>query len=322
MRSSSSRRLPRLARPSSSGSASCAVQTYFGSAHVLAVMAARFERNHWKYNAHDKAYPGDPDGRRASPSDALPRGRRTGPRRIRDSGGQHRRRRRAACSWTAIAEGCWRSAASGHRRRAAALRPTFLPYLPSRGRARARSPARRTGGGRRGLRPRRRASPRPSSWAIARRRRRAPGVQLRQGTPVTDTAWPNRPLLERVLPGGGVDDQQGLDRAPRSRCSITAPDLRPARPSGWSACAGDQPCPRWSSPPAPWAASIASSATAAGSPPFCRPTMSACARSAQISKLLVGGGGGGVSTSSRTTECPARELCSPACRSSSSSPCR
>jgi putative peptide maturation dehydrogenase len=32
-------------------------QTYFGSAHVLAVMTARFERNHWKYNAHDKAYP-------------------------------------------------------------------------------------------------------------------------------------------------------------------------------------------------------------------------------------------------------------------------
>jgi putative peptide maturation dehydrogenase len=32
-------------------------QTYFGSAHVLVVMAARFERNHWKYNAHDKAYP-------------------------------------------------------------------------------------------------------------------------------------------------------------------------------------------------------------------------------------------------------------------------
>jgi putative peptide maturation dehydrogenase len=32
-------------------------QTYFGSAHVLVLMAARFERNHWKYNAHDKAYP-------------------------------------------------------------------------------------------------------------------------------------------------------------------------------------------------------------------------------------------------------------------------
>jgi putative peptide maturation dehydrogenase len=32
-------------------------QTYFGSAHVLVVLAARFERNHWKYNAHDKAYP-------------------------------------------------------------------------------------------------------------------------------------------------------------------------------------------------------------------------------------------------------------------------
>jgi putative peptide maturation dehydrogenase len=32
-------------------------QTYFGSAHVLVVMAARFERNHWKYSAHDKAYP-------------------------------------------------------------------------------------------------------------------------------------------------------------------------------------------------------------------------------------------------------------------------
>jgi putative peptide maturation dehydrogenase len=32
-------------------------QTYFGSAHVLVFMAARFERNHWKYNSHDKAYP-------------------------------------------------------------------------------------------------------------------------------------------------------------------------------------------------------------------------------------------------------------------------
>jgi SagB-type dehydrogenase family enzyme len=32
-------------------------QTYFGSAHVLVFMAARFERNHWKYHAHDKAYP-------------------------------------------------------------------------------------------------------------------------------------------------------------------------------------------------------------------------------------------------------------------------
>jgi putative peptide maturation dehydrogenase len=32
-------------------------QTYFGSAHVLVVLAARFERNHWKYSAHDKAYP-------------------------------------------------------------------------------------------------------------------------------------------------------------------------------------------------------------------------------------------------------------------------
>jgi putative peptide maturation dehydrogenase len=32
-------------------------QTYFGSAHALVVMSARFERNHWKYNAHDKAYP-------------------------------------------------------------------------------------------------------------------------------------------------------------------------------------------------------------------------------------------------------------------------
>jgi putative peptide maturation dehydrogenase len=32
-------------------------QTYFGSAHVLVAMTARFERNHWKYNAHDKAYP-------------------------------------------------------------------------------------------------------------------------------------------------------------------------------------------------------------------------------------------------------------------------
>jgi putative peptide maturation dehydrogenase len=32
-------------------------QTYFGSAHVLVVLAARFERNHWKYNSHDKAYP-------------------------------------------------------------------------------------------------------------------------------------------------------------------------------------------------------------------------------------------------------------------------
>lgn len=32
-------------------------QSYFGFAHVLVVMAARFERNHWKYRAHDKAYP-------------------------------------------------------------------------------------------------------------------------------------------------------------------------------------------------------------------------------------------------------------------------
>ena len=32
-------------------------QTYFGSAHVLVLMAARFERNHWKYSGHDKAYP-------------------------------------------------------------------------------------------------------------------------------------------------------------------------------------------------------------------------------------------------------------------------
>jgi putative peptide maturation dehydrogenase len=32
-------------------------QTYFGSAHVLVAMTARFERSHWKYNAHDKAYP-------------------------------------------------------------------------------------------------------------------------------------------------------------------------------------------------------------------------------------------------------------------------
>jgi putative peptide maturation dehydrogenase len=39
------------------GTAFMCGQTYFGSAHVLVVMAARFERNHWKYNAHDKAYP-------------------------------------------------------------------------------------------------------------------------------------------------------------------------------------------------------------------------------------------------------------------------
>jgi putative peptide maturation dehydrogenase len=32
-------------------------QTYFGSAHVLFVLTARFERNHWKYRAHDEAYP-------------------------------------------------------------------------------------------------------------------------------------------------------------------------------------------------------------------------------------------------------------------------
>jgi putative peptide maturation dehydrogenase len=32
-------------------------QSYFGTAHVLFVLTARFERNHWKYRAHDKAYP-------------------------------------------------------------------------------------------------------------------------------------------------------------------------------------------------------------------------------------------------------------------------
>ena len=32
-------------------------QHYFGSAHVVVVLTARFERNHWKYRAHDKAYP-------------------------------------------------------------------------------------------------------------------------------------------------------------------------------------------------------------------------------------------------------------------------
>jgi putative peptide maturation dehydrogenase len=32
-------------------------QTYFGTAHVVVVLAARFERNHWKYSGHDKAYP-------------------------------------------------------------------------------------------------------------------------------------------------------------------------------------------------------------------------------------------------------------------------
>jgi putative peptide maturation dehydrogenase len=39
------------------GTAFMCGQTYFGSAHVLAVLTARFERNHWKYHAHDKAYP-------------------------------------------------------------------------------------------------------------------------------------------------------------------------------------------------------------------------------------------------------------------------
>lgn len=32
-------------------------QTYFGSAHVLFVLTARFGRNQWKYRGHDKAYP-------------------------------------------------------------------------------------------------------------------------------------------------------------------------------------------------------------------------------------------------------------------------
>jgi putative peptide maturation dehydrogenase len=32
-------------------------QAYFGSAHVTFVLAARFERSHWKYRDHDKAYP-------------------------------------------------------------------------------------------------------------------------------------------------------------------------------------------------------------------------------------------------------------------------
>lgn len=32
-------------------------QTYFGSAHVFLVLAARFARNHWKYRNHHKAYP-------------------------------------------------------------------------------------------------------------------------------------------------------------------------------------------------------------------------------------------------------------------------
>ena len=31
-------------------------QTYFGSAHVAFVLAARFARNHWKYRRHQKAY--------------------------------------------------------------------------------------------------------------------------------------------------------------------------------------------------------------------------------------------------------------------------
>jgi putative peptide maturation dehydrogenase len=32
-------------------------QTYFGSAHVAFVLTARFERSHWKYRHHHKAYP-------------------------------------------------------------------------------------------------------------------------------------------------------------------------------------------------------------------------------------------------------------------------
>jgi putative peptide maturation dehydrogenase len=32
-------------------------QAYFGSAHVTFVLTARFERSHWKYRNHDKAYP-------------------------------------------------------------------------------------------------------------------------------------------------------------------------------------------------------------------------------------------------------------------------
>ena len=32
-------------------------QTYFGSAHVVFVLTARFERSHWKYRDHHKAYP-------------------------------------------------------------------------------------------------------------------------------------------------------------------------------------------------------------------------------------------------------------------------
>lgn len=32
-------------------------QTYFASAHVLVVLAARFDRSHWKYRHHQKAYP-------------------------------------------------------------------------------------------------------------------------------------------------------------------------------------------------------------------------------------------------------------------------
>jgi SagB-type dehydrogenase family enzyme len=31
-------------------------QTYFGSAHVLLLLSARFKRSHWKYGGHPKAY--------------------------------------------------------------------------------------------------------------------------------------------------------------------------------------------------------------------------------------------------------------------------
>ena len=51
-------------------------QSYFGSAHVSFVLAARFYRNHWKYRRHASRVRGDPHGRRTSQPDALPRRRR------------------------------------------------------------------------------------------------------------------------------------------------------------------------------------------------------------------------------------------------------
>ncbi len=91
--------------------------------------------------------------------------------------------------------------------------------------------------------------------------------------------------------------------APGSRCSITRRTLTSSSMRLVCVCSRPAVSTTTTSRPRACAASIASNATAAGSPPFWEPTMSACARSAQISSCS-SAAARKVSAAARTTECP------------------